>query len=976
MYKDFKICKDCTTKCNVCENIGLCKECAKDYYLVAPNTCVAKCPDQYRLRDKNCEKCNDNNCLKCDPDVNTCKDCKAPHILLNGQCVNSCPDGYIANRDFICEKCNDINCLSCNPKDICIKCNNPYLTNNKGKCVLKCPDNYSPIEGKCAPCADIKCKKCSIGAVTPCLNCEDDHTLENTKCIPILDCEAKNKINFEGNCVNCPTNCAKCDNPKTCNTCKVPFILDASNQCRDKCDSGMVDVNGECKKCTDPRCSFCQKELSPCLTCQLGTYLKNGICVTECEKGYYMNVNSRTCEPCDSKCSECSKQVECKTCKTNFFLFEGKCIEKCPKGYKEIGNTCVPCKDVKCSKCDSTLEKCIDCDSPYLKNDDACVNPCPVNRVPENGICVPCKDNCSLCHSNKDCDKCEKGFFMYKGVCIIKCADKTVADEKFNCLDCKDPFCKNCDGNDTTKCINCLDNNFLYKNKCYPSCPVKTYPSPNNRCFDCDERCAECKTAKECTKCEIGFILTKTLDGAICTTSTCINGQVAVNGTCDPTGCVDNNCNYCHRSHPNICITCKDNYFLKDNFCVNPCQPGFYGYQKKCQPCATNCKQCDYDKCIECFNGYYFLNGTCVKCTDPMNVIVGKDCKTCDVPDCMKCNVADSNSCNKCRFPKVLLSNGKCSSVCNDGFYKQGEECLPCIAPCLKCLYKNQCITCTTGNYLTGNVCGPCSSGYKPNSQGKCITCKDPNCNNCKPDTPEECKECTTNYFLYLKKCYSNCVIGTYADNVTGQCKPCPEYCPKCTSLTACSECPAPLKKQNQKCVKDCDIGYTYYKLLNECKPCTDYNCKKCTLNNICIECKPPSILNKLTDKCGFSCPYKFFISKENDLLSCQPCLKECATCNSTLTCTSCDDGYFWFNNNCIQTCPEKTTPYRGTCIPCSSTDCSVCKNGNPNLCDICNQGYIPYNGICYKECPSFTFKTIFNGNLECLGKLKFNFRL
>lgn len=103
--------------------------------------------------DKKSKKvdCNTNeNCLYCDDSAKLsnsetpkCNQCKENFFRYEGKCLNSCPEGTVAdNKNFVCNKIPTIE--NCNTVEISGKCKECqkgfFLFNNQ--CVKKCPIGY------------------------------------------------------------------------------------------------------------------------------------------------------------------------------------------------------------------------------------------------------------------------------------------------------------------------------------------------------------------------------------------------------------------------------------------------------------------------------------------------------------------------------------------------------------------------------------------------------------------------------------------------------------------------------------------------------------------------------------------------------------------------------------------------------------------------------------------------------------------
>ena len=225
---------------------------------------------------------------------------------------------------------------------------------------------------------------------------------------------------------------------------------------------------------------------------------------------------------------------------------------------------------------------------------------------------------CEKCHfnenGNKECDKCEYGFYLL--------SDKTC--QKCNKVSIPNGYCRVC-SNDLTNYNSgyCWCENLFYTIKEHSTCEA------------CPENCPYCeyneKNGKtECKSCSEGYT---------------INSQK----TCSK---CDDGCKYCkfdnNLNSVSVCISCFSDTFLIDN---------------KCLICPNNCKRCtNENKCTECNYGYALdLNGNCIKCPN----------------ECDYCKVDQNNNkvCTKCTYSNYALNN---MGQCKDCSYEQDTGGLGC----------------------------------------------------------------------------------------------------------------------------------------------------------------------------------------------------------------------------------------------------------------------------------------------------------
>jgi hypothetical protein len=696
-----KNCLNCDSKCAECKSDKICDRCLNQFVNLN-GTCLSQCPSGSTVRNGVCYSCASNKCSSCDSnDLNKCLQCSSGY-LLNELCNDVCPVGYRANEvqktcvpcTKYCDKCDENGCLVCTKgfyfseadKRFCVECteSNLVVVNNicetckvqgckrcedansskcklcdsskvlvNGNCLDVCPQGTFKVDQTCQAC-DSTCKTCSNAQT--CDTCDSSKILFNGKCLS--DCPAPFIKNSKGACVVCDqADCDKCDpsNTSVCNTCKLPTLL-YKGQCYKQCPNGTYPDSSECKQCP-PGCNACNK--NNCIGCTNGLKLKGSECVKECGPGYFDNII--TCEKClDGNCDTCSPASVCKKCQANMYLVEST-------------NTCV----VVCP------------DGSYTNK--------------EKGVCSKCDVGCSSCDGTAKCKSCDKGLFLYNGVCNQSCPQGFSAltgackQCSSGCVDCP---------NNTDVCESCSNSN-LYNKKCISECPRGTY-TLNNKCIDCDRRCEECKSGNECLKCKSEFNLYK----GECVNK-CSDGKVDINGKC--ISCIDENCKSC-LTDASICVECKNPYMIFNNVCKAACPDGtFPGSDNSCKACTDGCSQCNSSSCSKCDSGYFLYNNRCFKeCPKGMWGNCDENmCYMCNSA-CEDCADATANNCSKCR--EGYFKNGKVcvkETGCPRGNYpnKESRECTACKIPL--------CAACSDRT-----ICTECVKGYEMNANNECVISK------------------------------------------------------------------------------------------------------------------------------------------------------------------------------------------------------------------------------------------------------------
>lgn len=180
-------CTACDISCAVCTGAPTpCSTCNTGYKL-SGTTCASSCLTQYGPTTDPlvCVLC-DVNCTACYQLSTNCSACTTSGVnqafLLGNQCVNPCPVGYTADTGtHACLLCYNPACTTCNSSDytICYICNSStYLLN--GDCYNTCPDGYYPNGGNCSLC-DVSCSLCT-GSPSPCSACNATYFLYASVC--------------------------------------------------------------------------------------------------------------------------------------------------------------------------------------------------------------------------------------------------------------------------------------------------------------------------------------------------------------------------------------------------------------------------------------------------------------------------------------------------------------------------------------------------------------------------------------------------------------------------------------------------------------------------------------------------------------------------------------------------------------------------------------------------------------------------
>lgn len=197
----------------------------------------------------------------------------------------------------------------------------------------------------------------------------------------------------------------------------------------------------------------------------------------------------------------------------------------------------------------------------------------------------------------------------------------------------------------------------------------------------------------------------------------------------------------------------------------------------------------------------------------------------------------------------------------------------------MTCINSGNCTTCKPGLYLhIGQCVTNCPTFpiyyFKYDPSFACITA------------------CPPPYFGFqgTGKCENSCPVGYFSNITTKQCEICPTGCSGCYGTTCSS----------------CSTGYVFV-------------AKYSTCNKICSISLPYFLNGKCVSSCS---PGTFML---DDLVTCQRCNSICAECSKLASnCTKCA-GAFWYNYNCVGSCPSSYyVDGNNACQQCSS---------NPSAC-------------------------------------------
>ena len=270
---------------------------------------------------------------------------------------------------------------------------------------------------------------------------------------------------------------------------------------------------------------------------------------------------------------------------------------------------------------------------------------------------------------------------------------------------------------------------------------------------------------------------------------------------------------------------------------------------------------------------------------------------------------------------------------CGDGTLAEGEGCdddnmIPRDGCNVVCLVENGSACNSDSAGLTGDA--SCASGFCNAS----VLCECPAGEYPPTEYPDRCYSCDDSCATCTTSGSTGCTacaVGYYdADTAGGfDCQECETYCDACTDATTCTDCDASHLLYDGDCVDACPDGYTAS--AGVCVLC-ETGCEVCTSETVCTECG------------------SFYVLISDDCVACED---HCVECTDATTCTRCNGGagYFMYDADCDETCPEGMYGNEGTgiCENCP-TNCLGCDHWG--RCSACAAGFTLVGVEC-SECDS-----------------------
>jgi hypothetical protein len=553
------------------------------------------------------------------------------------------------------------------------------------RCGVSCPMGMQPCLDKCiaegAACDDV---------------CPPMQRACNGVCVDLTNLAACGPA-----CMPCPTSPrgkATCNGTSCELTCDPGYHRCEDDTCRS--DRDVKSCGSSCTPCPVPEGGEATCDGTMCGNrCPAGTTLCTGKCIPVgqacngvCPEGKHdcggncvpndVNFCGPTCKQCrppanaDARCNgnDCTF-----TCRTNHRECNGGCLANdrpcngaCPNGSKVCGDTCVPTSTC----CTDNREGCPAC-----------------NSCGGNGVCNRRPDNTSCGGSQV----CRGGACVACGTQGLICCGDTCASG----LICRGGSCASCGGNGEPCCGNnaCDGAGLTCRGGTCAACGAFGQPCCGNNACGGGLSCQDGTCRGECTpmqrECRGQVPRTcngngQWVEGTRCSGQACVNG--ACTGTCEP---MDRRCG------PNETPqTCNNNGQYANS--GMPCAGVCIGQGQ----CSGNCRggnpTCDDAVRVECQNNN-LVRTTCP--APPQNGRAGCTGNGICRPTCnmgfAPCNGDTACCCSgppRCENPttrvacngnqiertpcpdpengRAVCSGGTCSVECDQGFTRQGDQCV------------------------------------------------------------------------------------------------------------------------------------------------------------------------------------------------------------------------------------------------------------------------------------------------------------
>lgn len=934
--------------CAKCDPV--CVECSRDGVTVAsPGAACSKCsryqergPDSTSaLRGPICvENCSANSypdgdgictpchfqCIKgCSGSTDEdCEECRG--VRLNGKCVDECPADMWADSDRECAACDP----ECYPGKGCsglgpTRCNMCRLYEQEGTCVNLCPvGSFADNAGICQKCSGFcdQSKSCAGSSPRQCDAClEFAMVVDGSTQVECVDACPAGHFKAVKDISGIPTKvCSACDlecdgchaaGPDNCARCKNKQL---DGVCVPQCPYSAYEVENVCLRCNEA-CDATEGCTGPgpasCKKCRLdhvgaaGPAPDEGVCSSDCPKGFYASLDLQTCRQCAPECEICFGDglTKCTLCTSPYVRFGTTCVTECPvelsfprvtAGGEQICGRCDPsCGNNGCVR--EGPANCKACSFAFDVMGEECVESCPEGQYRSHNStaagsgsmpprCIPCHPACvggCTGAGPGHCAGCRA--LVYESTCVDECtASQYQRDGK--CFDCDDECIpgRGCSGPGASKCTECRGLQVLFPNKrCVATCPDGTFEGSNGYCIPCSEQCAgRCTgpTSSDCLGCKSVQLGSKCVEKCPSGWYGGVGGLLTAGSglLCRP---CDLACTAeCTGPGPAACVAPVDGTGCKEyragDFCVDSCDAHSYAYDgptgKRCFSCDPECAQgCTHDGPAACVGGCRNLNMLASGAASSTEICIA-ECPNDRYPD------LETGQCHPC-LPICTGAVGGNPNGFSDSF---------CFGPT-----DRDCRSCDGVTTTDGRCAVSCGvEGYKLPDVPVCAFCH-PQCGRgCSGPGPEGCLTCK-NWRLDPDDgggCVAECSADAhFADTVNGRtCRKCHASCdissgsggcPTGTGPNDCARCSA--YRRDRQCVDSCsDAEYTdqtdtfeaVYGICRSCdKRCGEKGCFGPGPDK-CLDCAEYSF--QYDDQCVLECPDHTFRSGK----TCQPCDTNC----------------------------------------------------------------------------------------------------
>ncbi|ESU37022.1 Variant-specific surface protein [Giardia duodenalis] len=644
------------------------------------------------------EHCFSGRCLLIGS-TKVCTRCVSGYVPINGVC-----QPYPGSASSVCipeEAESSIRCIKCKPNE------NVFLF--YGGCYTV---DRSAVGGQiCSRASNGRCVECNVSTHGAYVFTNPNETAEE-RCIACSD-----SIGFSG--YGGVLECYSCTQPVTggkttalCTKCRSPEQNPIDHECRAKglhtCFSGLCVSCYKTHLLYHSGCYSRGSNTGLAICAAKNQYVLDNVTICkECVNTLYAP-KSGVCVPVDGDIpvmgfSDCTKDNDkglCINCANSaeYFLFYGGCY------YKKSGIGSRLCSAVVSGVC---TEWKTQFDFIFNKNDNDGGYLC---GDATNGGVSDCA-TCSYESGAVTCTRCSAG---YLGVDGKSCSESCSEDTRGACT-------KVTEGSESTEvscrcvcrmglyssfgtCVSCTDSCAICKDSTPDGCQIckpgkilepSVVANGNAKCVD------ECAVGSECAECGI------TIDGSRYCTRCKDSNMYPLNGVCFAGAQKDP---YCTSKANGVCITCSSSAFLMNGGC----------YTTEHYPGSTICdKQVD-GKCTTTKKGYWISDdGKLLECD----------------PTCLACTAPGPGRCTRCPSDKLLkkvsgATTGSCvdPGACADGYYADGDACLPCATPgCKTCGRTSFCTECAGELFvsLDGRSClGECTGdrvvGEAPGGVQRC----------------------------------------------------------------------------------------------------------------------------------------------------------------------------------------------------------------------------------------------------------------